>query len=133
MAIDTGPGVGRGAIPFRRWYERQLYASFGWLTVCLACGGVFAGILEVVGLRRPGLAPYLTLIVLYLLGLLAFVAWRRFRQGWLRAQACAGRSTCERCEGNGLFDVVAGSRGLPVTCRRCGHRWHLLLKDEEAD
>ncbi len=116
---------------FRRWYERQLYASFAWLAVCFACGAVFAGVLEAVGLRTPGLTPLVTLLVLYLLGLLAFVSWRRFRHGWLRAQACASRAVCTSCGGNGLFEVDSAAPGLAVTCR-CGHRWRLLDNDTDA-
>ncbi len=108
---------------FRRWYERQLFESFAWLTTCLLCGVAFAAILEFVGLRTPGLTPLLTITVLYFVGLIGVTAWRTFWSRLSRAQGYADGATCRRCDTYGLFEVMGEARSIPVRCRRCGHEW----------
>lgn len=110
---------------FRRWYARQLYLAFAFLTTCLLSGVLLTAILEFVGLDGPGVQPLLTLVAVYLVGLLAIESFRRF---WLilrHAQCCANAATCAQCGGYGLFDVVRDGDAIPATCRRCGHRWRI--------
>ena len=110
---------------FRRWYERQLYESFAWLTTCLLCGAAFAAVFEFIGFKGGGAWPMLTLLVLYVVGMLGLTAWRASRQSLTRAQDYAGRATCSRCSAYGLFDVKAAASRVGVQCRKCGNEWPL--------
>ncbi len=110
---------------FRRWHERQLLESFAWLTTCLLCAIVIAAVLELIGLHTPGLTPLITLAIVYVVGLMAYTAWKRFVAMLLRAQHYANHSTCERCGCYGRFDVLTETARMPVRCRACGHEWVL--------
>ena len=118
---DAGLAVSGERLGFRRWHERQLYRSFGWLTLRILCGVAFAAMLE--GLRTPGVGPYVTAVVLYGVGLLAIAAWRRFWTMLSLAQHSANRAVCRECGAYGLFDVRLDGRRIPATCRSCGNRW----------
>lgn len=107
---------------FARWYERQLFEAFAWLTTCLLSGVVIAAILELVGLHTPGMTPLITLVVLYLVGLMGFESWRRFWSQLTRAQHYANQATCPECDANGLFEVADDARSFAIRCRRCGHQ-----------
>jgi hypothetical protein len=112
-----------GTDSFERWHERQLFQSFAWLTTCILSGVVIAAILEFIGLRTPGIMRLATLVVLYFVGLMGLIAWRRFRTMLSHAQNCANGATCAQCGAYGLFDVTVDSGSIPARCRRCGHRW----------
>lgn len=108
---------------FRRWYERQLMESFGWLTVCLLCAFIIGAVLELIGLRTPGLTPLLTLTAVYLIGLAGFKACQRFVAGLREAQHLANRSTCPQCGCYGRFKVLLETARMRVQCRDCKHEW----------
>lgn len=110
---------------FRRWYARQLYIAFAFLTTCLLSGVLVAAILEFVGLHTPGMTPLLTLTVLYFIGLLGVETFRRFWRILAHAQHCANDATCKQCGAYGLFNVVLDGRQIPATCRKCGNRWRV--------
>ena len=84
--------------------------------------GVFL-LLELVGLETQGWSKLLTLVVLYVIGLMVVTAFHRFWVLLARAQHCANGATCGECGAYGLFDVVMESGRIPATCRRCGNRW----------
>ncbi|MGI9332942.1 MAG: hypothetical protein ACR2RL_07255 [Gammaproteobacteria bacterium] len=121
--METAQSIAK--LGFRRWHERQLYESFAWLATCLLSGVAFASILEFVGFSRPGLAPYLTLIVLYVVGLMAVTTWRCFWAKLSAAQDFAKSAVCGRCDAYGLLDVMEVSESIPVRCRHCGNEWRL--------
>ena len=111
---------------FRRWYARQMYEAFAWLTTCLLSGVVFTAILEFVGLRTPGLTPLVTLTVLYFIGLMGLMSFKRFWTMLSRATVYSDSATCVRCDSYGLFEVTRQSERIPVRCRNCGHEWSIL-------
>lgn len=117
------PALTISKLGFRRWYERQLFYSFAWLTTCLMCGVVIVAILELVGLRTPGITPYLTLIVLYVVGLMGFHSWLLFARKLTQAQGYANHSTCESCGCYGQYNVLSHTARFVVKCRQCGHEW----------
>ena len=119
--METVPS--KRKLAFSRWHERQLFHSFAWFTTCLLGGVVIATILEFVGLNTPGFTPLITLVVLYVTGLMTIAAWRRFWALLSWTQHCASRATCARCGAYGRFDVVSGADAIPAECRQCGHRW----------
>ena len=117
------PALSIARLGFRRWYERQLLYSFAWLTTCLLCGLVIVAILEFVGFSTPGIAPYITLVVLYFIGLMGFHSWMTFTKKLMQAQRYANRSTCEECGCYGRYDVLSNTARFLVKCRRCAHEW----------
>lgn len=110
-------------IGFRRWYERQLFYSFAWLTTCLLCAVIIVAILELVGFSAPGITPYLTIIVLYFVGLMGFHSWVLFARKIRQAQRYANHSTCEVCGCYGRYDVLTDAARFNVKCRQCAHEW----------
>ena len=108
---------------FIRWHERQLYTSFAWLVTCILTGFLIVTILEFAGFDRPGIEFILTLLSLYLIGMGAVEAFRRFWVGLTSAQTCANRATCEHCRSYGLFDVIENTRPIYARCRKCDHQW----------
>ena len=119
------PAKSIARLGFRRWYERQLIESFAWLTTCLLSGVLFAAIVELVGFATPGLAFYVTLVVLYVVGLMAVNTFMRFWKRFERAQIYARLAVCPACRAYGLFDVIDPAGRAAVRCRRCGHDWRL--------
>ena len=118
MHVATGTGIG-----FRRWYERQMYEAYAWLTTCLLSGVAFAAIIEMVGFATPGAGPLLTLTVLYFVGLIALMSFRRFWMMLSRAQAYADRATCTKCETYGAFEVSGDLERIAARCSKCGYEW----------
>ena len=57
-------------LAFPRWHERQLFHAYAWFTTCLLGGVVIAVLLEFVGLDTPGITPLITLVALYVAGLM---------------------------------------------------------------
>ena len=117
---------------FRRWYERQLFESFAWLTTCILSGVVFAAIIEFVGFSTPGYT-LLTLTVLYFVGLIGLTAWRTFWSQLTRAQEYSTSAKCMKCGAYGLLDVTDESSAVPVRCRKCSHEWRLSPADDDRD
>ena len=111
------------AIGFRRWYARQLYEAYAWLTTCLLSGVVFAAIIELVGFATPGVTALVTLTILYFVGLMGVMAFRRFWLMLKRAQAYADGATCTQCCTYGAFDMTRLASRLRVRCGKCGHEW----------
>ncbi|MDX1431227.1 MAG: hypothetical protein R3286_02140 [Gammaproteobacteria bacterium] len=110
---------------FQRWYERQMYEAYAWLTTCLLSGVAFTAIIELVGFATPGLTPYLTLVILYFVGLMALMSFRRFWRMLSRAQIYADKATCTRCNTYGVFDTNNELDQLLARCRKCGHEWRM--------
>lgn len=124
---------------FRRWYERQLLASHGYLVVAfLALIVLLAGI-EAMDLLRRSLGFYLLLAVAAAAaGTLMFIAWRRFNVLLARAERFAEGAECPRCKTWGKFRVIAAESsaaddppeaGRPhwvrVRCNACSEHWRL--------
>ena len=110
---------------FQRWYERQMYEAYAWLTTCLLSGVAFTAIIELVGFATPGLTPYLTIVILYFVGLMALMSFRRFWRMLSRAQIYADKATCKRCNSYGVFDMIGKLDHLLARCRKCGHEWRM--------
>ena len=124
------PAEGIRKLGFRRWYERQLIESHGFLVTGLLSLIAMVACLEQMSLR----APMKSLLVLAtLIGGCAFACvWslRRYQAILARAEYLGARSTCGDCGVYGALDIVqAGSAGgesgswLKVRCRNCAHQW----------
>lgn len=111
---------------FRKWYERELLGSHGWMVLLFLCTiGLFAayeGLSQTAGSdARLG-----NLAAIGLCGVVGVVALRRYLYLLLHAEAVANQAVCSRCDAYGRLEVLAEERGgerLRVRCRRCGHEW----------
>ncbi len=124
---------------FRRWYERQLIVSHGYLVVAfVALIALLAGIEGMDYLRRSVGFYLLVAVGAAAAGTLMFVAWRRFNVLLARAERFAESATCPRCKTWGKFRVIAAEpsaaddppeAGRPhwvqVRCNVCGELWRL--------
>ncbi|MDH3318818.1 MAG: hypothetical protein OEO84_03920 [Betaproteobacteria bacterium] len=120
------PAGSIGKLGFRRWYERQLYASHAWLVACLVSGfGMFALLEDLAG-RAFGAQAAIVLMVAFAAGAIAWYALARYLRMLLRAQHLAERSTCEACGTYGLYRLVGATpRFMIVSCRKCAHEWRI--------
>lgn len=114
---------------FRRWYERELRGSHGWLVLALLSTigllAAFEGLTRAEGIdaRAGNLAAILVCAVV------AAVALRRYLYLLMHAEALAHQAVCAGCETYGRLEVCAEERGgelLRVRCRHCWHEWTLL-------
>ncbi|MGA8051526.1 MAG: hypothetical protein WCA09_15220 [Burkholderiales bacterium] len=119
------PARGIGRLSFRRWYERQLIESHLWLVSCILCAlGAAALANAYLSFHALGLRLLLTLVAIYVLGLVCWYSWRRYRMLMLEAQRVAEAATCRACGAEGQFDVVAPvSTPMSVRCLKCGQGW----------
>ncbi len=135
--MEVGEEIRR--LGFRRWYERQLVVSHGYLVAAfLALIVLLAGI-EGMGYVRRSAGFYLLVAVgAAAAGTLMFVAWRRFNVLLARAERFAEGAECPRCKTWGKFRVIAAEAtaaddppeaGRPhwvrVRCNACGEQWRL--------
>ncbi len=111
---------------FRKWYERELLGSHGWLVLTFLCTiGLFAAF-EGLSLGRGGDARLGNLVAIGVCGVVGVVALRRYLGRLMHAEAAANQAVCARCEAYGRLEVTAEDRAgeqLRVRCRRCGHEW----------
>jgi len=124
---------------FRRWYERQLIESYGYLV-----GAFLALILLLAGFEGLDLArrsPGFYLVLLFTAaaaGVFMVIAWRRFGALLARAEGFASGATCPECSAWGKFEVLAEERTTPddppesgrphwlrVRCRKCSRDWRI--------
>jgi polyferredoxin len=120
------PAGSIGKLGFRRWYERQLYASHAWLVACLFSGfGMFA-LLEDLTWHAFGLHAAMGLILAFAAGAIAWYALARYLGMLLRAQRLAERSTCAACGTYGRYRLVSATPTfMIVSCRKCAHEWRI--------
>jgi polyferredoxin len=124
LGMDPAGSIGK--LGFRRWYERQLYASHGWLVACLFSGfGMFA-LLEDLTWNAFGAHAAVILILAFVAGGIAWYALVRYLGMLLRAQRLAERSTCTGCGAYGQYRLVGATPNfMTVSCRKCAHEWRI--------
>lgn len=136
-STDIGEDIRRRG--FRRWYERQLIESFGYLlTAFLALILLLAGF-EAMGVMRGSPMYYFAIVACAAAaGTLMWVTWQRFIVLLARAELFANAAACPRCEAWGRFEVLASEAAtaedppeagrphwLRVRCRKCGEQWRM--------
>ena len=110
---------------FKRWYERQLFESHAWLVTCILCALAICSVLELVGLRITSVASLITMVFVYLAGLVAWHSLKRYRSIMAQAERLSEQSTCKSCRTYAAFDLTA-ERPLSARCRKCGNEWRLI-------
>ncbi len=118
-------------LKFNRWHERQLFLSFAWLLSCLMCGFLFATIVEFVGVNFSGIFSILSIVALYLIGIVIIELFRRFWTLFSYAQLCANSATCKSCGSYGSFVVRVGVRPIYARCQKCDHQWVIGHRKEQ--
>jgi len=106
--------------------------SFAWLLSCLMCGFVFVAVVEFVGVNFSGIFSILSILALYLIGIVIIELFRRFWMRFSFAQSCAGEATCKTCGSYGNFDVRLGARPIYARCRACDHQWVIGQPDQRS-
>jgi predicted Zn finger-like uncharacterized protein len=99
---NRGPSDGIRRVGFRKWYERELLSSHGYMILAvLSLVAVVSAAIGLWALRR-----YLFLL--------------------LRAEGVASQASCGDCGAYGRFTVVAEDRShneTQVRCSKCEHLW----------
>lgn len=111
---------------FRRWHERTLLASHGWLSGAIVAAFAAFGSLEAVlgsdgWVDRAGFT-----LAAFFCGAVTLFALRRFLLALVRAQKAAAQAECSGCHSFGRLEVIdaaAGSQCVRVRCRACGQAW----------
>jgi ribosomal protein S27E len=111
---------------FRRWHERALLVSHGWLVVALILGVMAFAALESL-LQGPSLGRQLLqgLIGVATAGGAAWALYR-FLVGLAFTQRASSQASCNTCGTFGRLAVVDESRDdawIRVRCRQCEHEW----------
>ena len=113
---------------FRKWYERELLGSHGWLVLALLSAiGLFAAF-EGLTLSRSLDALVGNLAAILVCAVVGVFALRRYLQGLGQAESLAKQAVCAGCQTYGRFEVCAeefGGEQLRVRCRHCRHEWTL--------
>lgn len=131
------PVDGIHRLGFRRWYERQLIESHGWLVTCVLAIVLVASGLELLSLK-DGIGEFLSDALLIGAGLwLSLFAWRRYARQMLRAEAIGGQAVCPQCQHYGFRtnrdpgDLSPARRqtGLDARCGKCGCGWRIEVDD----
>jgi len=122
--MDMADGIRKHG--FRRWHERTLLSSHGWLLLTLLCGVAAFAALEAAfkGVGWTARAP--NVMAVFVSGAIGVHALRRFLKQLVHCQTAASQATCGQCKTYGRLDVVAedtAAARLHVRCRQCGHEW----------
>lgn len=111
---------------FRKWHERELLSSHGWLVLTLLCAvASFFALESMIG--NPAWSNRATnVLAIFVSGAVGVVALRRFLHQLVRAQTAASQAVCTQCGTYGRLAVVTEDRAkswLRVRCRNCAHEW----------
>lgn len=124
-ALNRGPTDGIRQVGFRKWYERQLLSSHGYMI--LAVLSLVAVVASFEALR--GASPSeRQLDVLFVIVSAAIGLWalRRYLFLLLRAEGVASQASCGDCGTYGRFTIVAENHShneTQVRCSKCEHLW----------
>ena len=127
------PAEGIRKLGFRRWYERQLIESHGFLVTGFLSMIAVLACLEELGPRASVRSLGLVLLIVAC-GALCAWSLRRYQAILMRAERLGEHSVCGHCGVYGALDVVQAGGGpdtpgmdrpdwLQVRCRRCAHQW----------
>lgn len=126
-------------VGFKRWYERQLIESHGYLVTCFLCMILVAAALGEFSFKAPGFQPMMMLVLAFIGGWLGIFAWGQYRAILNRAERIADDANCPQCRSYAKFKVIASGKEascagpgpgpedsdawMRVRCRECGHEW----------
>lgn len=120
-------------VGFRKWYERELLHSHGYLVIALLC---FVGLLGGIELFSEGGGLDRQLIALACAGVSAAFGYRAlWRYLYLlgHAQRVAEQAICPACRAYARWDIEddeqerAQDVRLRVRCRGCANVWYIVV------
>jgi hypothetical protein len=119
---------------FKKWYERQLVTSHGFLL-----GGFIALIIamaefEIILSPLPFAQKFSALLICaFSLLFTAFALWR-YQRIMANAEVVGNQANCSNCGAYGKLSVVhsLGQHGAQVHCKKCGHAWKILSSEDEV-
>jgi hypothetical protein len=119
---------------FKKWYERQLIASHGYLVGGFVALSIAMAEFEILLGPLP-IAQKFSALLMCALGLL-FTAFALFRYQRImaNAEAVGNQANCSNCGVYGKFSVVStlGQHGAQVHCKKCAHTWKILSSTDEV-
>lgn len=124
--MDTADGIRKHG--FRRWHERRLLTSHGWLLLTLLAGVAGFASLEAAFNAVGWAARAPNVLGVFVSGAIGVFALQRFLAQLVRCQTAASQASCEVCKTYGRLDVMAedtAASRLRVRCRQCGHQWEM--------
>jgi hypothetical protein len=121
--VEPARSIGR--LGFKRWYERQLMESHAWLVTCILCLVAIAASLEAISFKESFFGGVVTLVFVYVAGLIGWHALQRYGAIMREAERLAEHSTCAACRTYAAFGVTDEYPRMSVRCRKCGHEWTL--------
>ena len=120
-------------VGFRKWYERELLQSHGYLVLLILCLVAFLGGIELFGGQGSAERQWEALACAGASGVIGAWAVRRYLYLLAHAQYVAEQAVCRVCQAYAKWDVVDSPHEPPqqqrmcVKCRRCGNSWHIAL------
>ena len=113
---------------FRKWYERQLWRSHGFLVLLLICMVGIIVAMEATTRFRSWADQVIDVASMLLFGGVGLWALRRYLSLLLHAEAVARQADCVRCKTYGRLDLLqsdASGDRVQVQCRKCGQVWRI--------
>ena len=115
---------------FRKWYERELMHSHGYLLLLLACAIGLMTSFAVFSNAASAAQRALDAAAIALLAVVGLWSLRRYLFLLMHAEHVANQAVCSQCKTYGRLALVEGSSGpresLQVYCRRCRHQWAIV-------
>jgi len=119
------PSDGIRRVGFRKWYERELLSSHGYMILGILSLVALVASFEAYSVASPSEK---LLDALFVIVSAAICLWslRRYLFILLRAEGVANQASCGDCGAYGRFTVVAEDRRhneTQVRCNKCEHLW----------
>ncbi len=115
---------------FRKWYERELMHSHGYLLLLIACAIGLMTTFAVFSNSASAAQRALDAAAIVLLAAVGFWSLRRYLFLLLHAEHVANQAVCSVCKTYGRVALVEGRAGanqsLQVCCRKCRHEWAII-------
>lgn len=113
---------------FRKWYERELLSSHGYMVLTIL--SVVAMIASFEAFHGGTMAEKLMDVLFVILsGAIALWALRRYLFLSMHAEEMANQASCGDCGTYGRFKVVGDDRNpneTHVCCNKCAHEWTII-------
>jgi hypothetical protein len=120
---------------FRKWYERQLIVSHGFLVGGFVALIVAMAEFEIILDNKPLPQKLSALLICAISLMFTALAVFRYQRIMANAEVVGNQANCPGCGVYGKFQVVAhaGLHGAQVHCKKCGHEWKILSSTDEVD
>jgi ABC-type nickel/cobalt efflux system permease component RcnA len=110
---------------FRKWYERQLVISHGWMAACFIGIIAVASGLELLSDYEGFAELFSNAVVIASASWITWVAWKQYSTRMVLAEGIGEQAHCLNCGHYGFkVDGRVHAHGkMTACCPKCGHRW----------